>query len=214
MAMRRALAQHIVEHFLIESGLFLHGHGIGAAAARHAIEAHRAAFEGELGEATHLGHLLDAEMLHKHLRGQLSGGQHAFALGQLTQQPVDVGLLHDFEVLVGGVVLRATNAQPCVEDGHARFGEKGFERLEAERLVLLVDEMQLVAEEHVAEDSPHVVLKVGIIPRHAPAFGCWRKRAEHQQPRIFGQPRLKGVRLDGLWRGRFDGLHHCSVLTR
>lgn len=180
MAMRRALAQHIVEHFLIESGLFLHGHGIGAAAARHAIEAQFAAFEGELGEATHLGHLLDAEMLHKHLRGQLSGGQHTLALGQLAQQPIDVGLLHDFEVLVGGVVLRTANAQPRVEDGHARFGEKGFERLEVERLVLLVDEMQLVAEEHVAEDAPHVVLKVGIIPRHAPTFGCWRKRAEHQ----------------------------------
>ena len=214
MAMRRALVQHIVEHFLIESCLFLHGHGIGAAAARHAIEAQRAPFEAELGEASHLGHLLDAEMLHKHLRGQLSGGQHALALGQLTQQPVDVGLLHDFEVLIGGVVLRATNAQPRVEDGHARFGEKGFECLEVERLVLLVDEMQLVAEEHVPKDSPHVVLKVGIIPRHAPTFGCWRKRAEHQQPRIFGQPRLEGVRFDGLWCGRFHGLRHCSVLTR
>src|SRR3712207_24665 len=134
------------------------------------------------------------------LCGQLPGQEHALALGQGAEQTVEVARLDYLQILVGSRVLRASYAQGRVEKGHSFFLQKLLQLIKFEGFMVLVDEMKLVIKEHVAEDTPHVVLKVGVIPLHTPAFGRGRKGAEHEQSCVGGQPRFERMGLD----------HFCS----
>ena len=51
-------------------------------------------------------------------------------------------------------------------------------------------EMVPVAEEYVAEDTPHVIYPVRIEEFHAPPSLWWRETAEHKDFRVLGQERL------------------------
>lgn len=62
-------------------------------------------------------------------------------------------------------------------------------------LTRLIHEMQLVRIIDMAKYAPHIIREIGIIPLHTPTFGSWGKRSKHQQPRILGKKRFKGVCL-------------------
>jgi hypothetical protein len=74
--------------------------------------------------------------------------------------------------------------------------KKRFEFLEPVSLVLLIHEVHLVAEETDAHDAPHVVGEVGVIPFHAPPFGCGREGAQHQELGVGGKKGLERMGLD------------------
>ena len=70
--------------------------------------------------------------------------------------------------------------------------------------MLPVDEVLPVVEEDQADDAPHVIGEVRIVPRHAPSFGCRREGAEHQQACFLGKKRFK--------RMNFDIVHNHGIL--
>ena len=116
-------------------------------------------------------------MVAKHLRGQLPRRNDGLTVRNLSQHCVEIRRLHDLQILVGGIVLRATDTGSRIIEGYAFLLQERDDPLQIETLLLLHDEMVLVAEEADAEDPPHVVDPVRVIERHAPALGGWREGA-------------------------------------
>ena len=138
-------------------------------------------FEHEGCTFAHLGFLYVLYLAADDVRGLLSGGDDGLASGELLQKQADVRRLHDFQKLVGGVVLQSADGGGGVIKGDASLGEEGDETFLVEGFLAGEEEVLLVAEEEEAEDAPHVVLQVGVEEIHAPAFLLWREASQHQQ---------------------------------
>ena len=117
-------------------------------------------------------------------------------MGQLAEHAVEIGGLHDLQVLVGCRILGTYHLLCGIIDGDALLPEKFLNSIEAVGLLLYIHEMELILEVDNPEYPPHIILEVGIIPGHAPPLLCRRKRAEHQQLGIARQPRLKRMILN------------------
>lgn len=177
---------HGNEHSVIVFCLFLRRHGIGTAAAGHAVKSKRALLEAELAVFAHAHALgVNAIMAREERCGQLSGCHHGLTARQRAEHPVEVSAFYHLQVFVRCGPCGASDAQAGVKQGNTRLGKKTFQLCKAVGLLRLADEMLFVAKVDESEDSPHVIHEIGIIPWHAPSLWRRGKGAEHQQPGIF-----------------------------
>ena len=188
---------HLAEHLLVVFGLGLGLHGVGSATTWHTVEAQLSSFEAKLAIVAHLHPLgVDAIVAGKEGSGQLSCCYYGAAFGQCAEHTIKVRCFYDGQILVGSRPCGALDAQASIKKPHPYLAEKGFKCIETIGLVGLIDKVLLIIEEDMAEDTPHVVAEVGVIPRHTPPLGCWRKGAEHQQSSVLGEERCKGMCLN------------------
>ena len=127
----------------------------------------------------------------------------------LLQQGCDIGLLDYLQVFVRRIALQADDRLRRVEDSNAfRFAESdnlfAVEHFPPDLCTLYIVplsfKMRLVAKESQSDDSPHVVLRVGVEEIHAPPFFGRRETTQHQYLRVSRQKRLQRVPLYvGIW---------------
>ena len=153
-------------------------------------------FEHEGGAFAHFWLFCTFDLTTDDVRGLLSGGDDGLASGELLQKQADVRRLHDFQKLVGGVVLQSADGCGGVVKGDAFLGEEGDEPFLVEGFLAGDEEVFLVLEEEEAEDAPHVVLQVGVEEIHAPAFLLRREASQHQQSGIGREKGFKRMFFD------------------
>ena len=154
-------------------------------------------FEHEGGAFAHFWLFYTFDLTTDDVRGLLSGGDDGLALGELLQEQADVGRFHDFQKLVGGIVLQSADGCGGVVKGDAFLGEEGDEPSLVEGFLAGDEEVLLVLEEEEAEDAPHVVLQVRVEEIHAPAFLLRRETSQHQQSGFGGEKGFKRMFFDG-----------------
>ena len=134
-------------------------------------------------------------ILTKGFGGFLTCADYIMAQGNELQQGRDVGFLHHFEILVGGVALKPTHSLGGVENGDALPQQQLDYLVLAERLVRDINQAGSIIVKDKPEDFPHHIGAVGIEEVHAPARPRWGEAAQHQEPCLRGQERLQRMPL-------------------
>ena len=107
----------------------------------------------------------------------MSCGDDGLALGKLFEKQTDVGRLHYFQKFVRGIVLKSAHGGGGIVEGDAFLRQELYQVFLIESLLAGKEEMLLVIKKEKSEDSPHVILQVGVKEIHAPTFLLWRKAA-------------------------------------
>lgn len=177
-----------MKHLGIICSLMFHLHGIGTRGTWFSIETDGASLKLEFDVVAHF-HLscLDAIVFRKNSCCQLAGSHYCSAFRQSTEHAIEIGLLNNFKILVGGCALGTPYSKAGVEQRYACTGKEVFQGLQMVSLVLRIDEVHLVIKKTDAENTPHVVGEVGIIPWHAPTFGRRGECAKHEKFGIGGE---------------------------
>ena len=189
------LSQHSIKHLLVIFCFLLDCKRISPAATWHPVESKRASLESKFHVASHLRCFRDTIMFRENLGSQLSCCQHCLALRQSPQHTVQVGRLYYLQVFVGSRILSANHLLRRIKDSHFLFFQESLDGIQSILLLFHIHEMELVSKEDDAEDTPHIILKIRIVPRHAPTLGRRRESAQHQQMRIRWQPGVKRMIL-------------------
>ena len=125
-------------------------------------------------------------------------------MGQLADECWDVGGFYNFQELVGGIVLQASDGGGGVEEGEAFLLAEGYDFVYLEAFVLQINKVVFIAKEQLSLDTPVVVDEVGVIEVHTPPLTLWRKAAEEQYTGIVWQERKE-------WMIFYAVLASCDV---
>lgn len=129
------------------------------------------------------------------LGGFTSGAAEVVALRELVQQGSYVGRLDNLKMFVSSIALQTDDGLGGIEDSDAsRLAERDY--IAVHEAVVGRAEMLFVGEKDLPDDAPHVVLRIGIEERHAPAFLRRREAAEHEQPGFRRKEGLQGMVFD------------------
>lgn len=189
------------EHAAVGGGFLGEGFGVGAGGGGHAVEAHGAVEEGEGGGVPDSGSVGGDEG-EEGVGGFLSGGDDGGAEGEPAEGGFEVDGGDDFQEFVGGVAAQAADFKGGVGESDALCGEEGAEAFFVESVAGVGEEVVFVPEEDEPEDTPHVVLEIGVVEVHFPACARGREAAEHEDAGVSGEERrermLFGHGLSGL----------------
>lgn len=154
------------------------------------------------------------EMLGEQFRGLLACRGYRPTLRNALQQGVYICRLHNLQELVRCVVLEPHHLAGCVIHGDSPARTEIYNPPLVELLLPGEDKMLFVSEKDEPEDSPEVVVEIGIIEIYAPTAWLRRETSKHQYPGSCREERFERVEFRRRARIYGDLLLHLNYVLQ